>query len=77
MQQQGYLELYQKADGEEGTVVLNEDHTGVLKFQDDLDVIWQSTKMIVTSGDYEYEYTIEGDNLMLDYDGTWLTFIKQ
>lgn len=66
-----------KGEGEEGTVVLNDDHTGVLKFQDDIDVIWESTKLVVTSGDYEYEYTIEGDNLLVNYDDTWLTFVRK
>lgn len=59
-------------DGEEVTaefyVQLNEDHTGVIHMQDDVQVIWYSREGKVLSaetGEQIYEYVVEGDMLYL------------
>lgn len=66
----------ENADDAIGEIVLNEDHTGVLKMQDDVDILWGSTELMATDGSFNYEYTIEGDSLMINYDGQWMTFNK-
>ena len=62
------------ADGIEGEknavyyIQLNEDHTGVIHMQDDIQVIWYSREgkiLNAGTGDQIYEYTVEGDNLYL------------
>ena len=59
-------------------VQLDDDHTGVISMQDDIDVMWGSYELMRTSPDFEkYEYTIEGESLMLNLDGQWFTFEKQ
>ena len=58
------------------TVTLNEDHTGVLSVQDDIDIIWGSTELIAVDGSFRYEYTVEGDNLYVNYDGTWMELAR-
>ena len=69
----------EEIEGEEVTyeysVTLNEDHSGVISMQDDVYVMWGSTMLILA--DNSYEYTIEGDNLMINMDGNWLTFTKE
>lgn len=59
------------------TIELNEDHTGVLKMQDDIAVTWTSIQLI--GEDFSHEYTIEGDTLLVDLfdDGSWISFEKQ
>ncbi len=59
-------------DGQEVTaefyVQLNEDHTGVIHMQDDVQVIWYSREGKVLSaetGEQIYEYVVEGDMLYL------------
>lgn len=59
-------------DGQEVTaefyVQLNEDHTGVIHMQDDVQVIWYSREGKVLSaetGEQIYEYAVEGDMLYL------------
>ena len=62
----------------EDVIILNEDHTGTLSFQDDVDIMWGSYElMCLWPNTGSYEYTIEGDSLMLNQDGMWLTFEKQ
>ena len=56
------------------TITLNEDHTGTFDFQDIVPVIWGTYLITTEDGSFEYEFSIEGDNIMLDYDGTWLSF---
>ena len=63
-------------DGATYSVTLNEDHTGVLSLQDDIDILWGETELMAADGDFTYEYTIEGENLYLNYDGQWLEFTK-
>ena len=69
----------EEIEGEEVTyeysVTLNEDHSGLISMQDDINVMWGSTMLI--QADNSYEYTIEGDNLMLNLDGNWLTFTRE
>ena len=66
----------QDAVEREHTITLNADHTGTLSFQDDVDILWSSTKLTSADGSSEFEYTIEGDALMLNMDGEWITFQK-
>jgi len=73
----------EEIEGEEQTVTdtitLNEDHTGVMSFQDDINIIWTSTEIITESGDQRYEFTVEGDNLMINMNPgeEWLTFERK
>lgn len=62
------------ADGIEGEesgeyyVLLNEDHTGVIHIQDEVQIIWYSRDGIILNaetGEQIYEYTVEGDSLYL------------
>ena len=49
-------------------VQFNEDHTGVIHMQDDVQVIWYSRDGVVLSaetGEQIYEYNVEGDSLYL------------
>jgi len=57
-------------------LVLNDDHNGVLSIQDDVDIIWGSNYTMATDGSFKYDFSIEGDNLYLNYDGKWLEFNK-
>lgn len=70
-------ELDGQAVSAEYSVTLNDDHTGKVRMQDDIDVIWGSYELIYASGDGSYEYDIEGDNLMLNLDGVWITFERK
>lgn len=69
----------EEIEGEEVTyeysVTLNEDHSGVISLQDDIYVMWGSNMLI--QADNSYEYTIEGDNLLLKWDDNWLSFTKE
>ncbi len=77
----GYIPgTYSMTDEDTGavySVVLNEDHTGVLSFQDDVDIFWGSYEIIEAAGQNTYEYTIEGDDLLLEMDGIWVTYTKE
>ena len=70
----GVYELTEET-GEIRQVILNEDHTGMLVFQDQIEILWGSTELIAP--DSVYSYTIEGENLYLDLDGEWLCFEKK
>ena len=63
-------------DGAINSITLNEDHTGVLSMQDDIDILWSSIELVAEDGSFRYEYTIEGDSLLVNYDGQWMTFNK-
>lgn len=69
----------EEIEGEEVTyeysVTLNEDHSGVISMQDDLYVMWGSD--ILIQADNSYDYTLEGDSLILDMDGIMLTFTRE
>lgn len=54
--------------GTEYYVELNDDHTGLIHMQDDVDIIWYSREGEILSaetGEQIYEYTVEGDSLYL------------
>lgn len=63
-------------DGATGTITLNEDHTGVISFQDDVDILWGSIELSAVDNSFQYEYTIEGDSLHVNYDGEWMELSK-
>ena len=56
---------------------LNHDHTGFLSLQDDIPILWGYKKIMGTQGDFFYDYTLDGDRLTLNYDGTELEFIRE
>lgn len=58
------------------TIVLNEDHTGIMEIQDSVPITWTSTHLITDGTGERNEYTIEGDSLLVDQfnDGNWLTY---
>ena len=65
-------EVTDELDGKEFTVEyyvqFNEDHTGVVSMQDDMNVIWYSREgkvLNAETGEQVYEYTVEGDSLYL------------
>jgi len=68
----------EEIEGKEETVtdriVLNADHTGTLSFQDDVPLVWSSFELIVNNGDERYEYTVEGDSLMVKSGEEWISF---
>ena len=64
-------------DGATLSVTLNEDHTGVLSIQDDVDILWGSIELMAADGSFTYEYNVEGDNLYINYDGQWTEFVRQ
>ena len=41
-----------------------------------MDILWGSIELMAADGSFTYEYTIEGDSLMVNYDGQWLEFAK-
>lgn len=70
---------YVSADEEGGFVILKDDNTGSLNFQDVIDITWDGDAYKITekeSGN-SYPYTIDGDELTLDYDGNKLVFTKK
>ena len=60
----------------EHTITLNDDHTGKMVIQDEINIIWSSNELMNEDGSYAYEYTIEGDDLLVNFDGEWVTFSK-
>ena len=78
----------EEIEGEETTaeyfVQLNEDHSGVIHLQDEIPVIWYCRDGVIldaSTGKQIYEYTVEGDSLMLwdsnDENAETLTFEKE
>lgn len=62
----------------EESIVLNPDHTGILSLQDNVDIIWGSKELTqADTPDYSWEYSIEGESLLLNLGGEWTTFEKQ
>ncbi len=51
---------------------LYDDHTGTLIMQDEVKVLWGSNSLMADGA--EYQYTIEGDNLYLEWEGDWLEY---
>jgi|GEM_PF-954780 len=69
---------YVELDNDEGdySITLNEDHTGVMHLQDDAEIVWGSASLRDWMNDAEYEYTVEGERLYVNFDGTWVEFGK-
>ena len=74
-------EFTDELDGQEVTavyqVVLNEDHTGTLSIQDEVPMMWGSNELMAYDLSFRYEYTVEGDSLMVNFDGMWQTFTRE
>ena len=60
----------------EHTITLNDDHTGKMVIQDEVNIIWSSNELISEDGSSAYEYTIEGNELLVNFDDEWVTFTK-
>lgn len=58
------------------TIVLKDDHTCELTFQDTVEGKWDENKIMLDNGN-EYEYKLEDGNLSLNQDGIWSTFLKE
>ncbi len=59
-------------------ISLNEDHTGTAKLDEDIPVFWGSYELIAADrANTTFEYSIEGDDLYLNYNGDWLSFAKE
>ena len=78
----------EEIEGEETTaeyyVQLNADHSGVIRLQDEIPVIWYCRDGIIldaSTGKQIYEYTVEGDSLMLwdnsDENAETMTFERE
>lgn len=57
-------------------IILKKDHTGTIIFQDQIPVYWGSYLLTEKNTGKSYEYTIEGDMLMLNLDDQWIEFEK-
>lgn len=57
-------------------IILKKDHTGTIIFQDQIPVYWGSYLLTEKSTGRTYEYTIEGEMLMLNLDDQWIEFEK-
>lgn len=60
---------------ENGIVVLNIDGSGTLTFQDTVPMVWNDKEIKTASN--SYPYTVNGDTLTINMDGTELTFSKE
>ncbi len=63
-------------DGVTNSITLNEDHSGLLSIQDDIEIMWTSHEIMATDGSFKYEYKLNGDELTVDYDGNEKVFKK-
>lgn len=72
------MEETEEIEGEEMTyeysITLNEDHSGVISMQDDINMMWGSNLLI--GADFSYDYSVDGDKLTVDMDGNQLTFTR-
>jgi len=60
------------------TIILNEDHTGMMSFQDDIKILWGSYQLIEYESGKKYEYKVEGDCLYANLNGDeWLEFTRK
>lgn len=61
------------------TVTMNAGHTGTLSFQDDIDFVWSSIEIIENESGSKYEFTVEGDTLMINFnqDSNWASFERK
>lgn len=58
------------------TIILRPDHLGSITFQDRIPVYWGSAALTEKNAERSYEYTLDGDTLVLNYNGEKLTFKK-
>jgi hypothetical protein len=72
------MEETEEIEGEEMTyeysITLNEDHSGVISIQADINMMWGSNLLI--GADFSYDYSVDGDKLTVDMDGNQLTFTR-
>lgn len=72
------MEETEEIEGEEMTyeysITLNEDHSGLISMQDDINMMWGSNLLI--GADFSYDYSVDGDKLTVDMDGNQLTFTR-
>ncbi len=63
----------------EQSVTLNEDHTGKIVMQDEVNIIWTSYQLLYEDGTTAFEYDIEGDIILLHMGegDDWVEFEKQ
>ena len=57
------------------SIVLREDHSCEMTFQDTVCGEWTGTEILINWGD-DYEYSVEGDSLYLNMNGNWVEFKK-
>lgn len=73
-------ETTEEIEGEDITsedkLILNEDHHGVMSFQDDVNIVWDDRMIMGEDGSFAYTYTKDGDKITLDYDGNGMEFVK-
>ncbi len=60
----------------ENTITLTDDHKCEISAQDTITGTWTGTELVMDNGN-TYEYTIEGDSLLYNMDGMWLTFERK
>ena len=59
------------------SITLKEDHTGIVSGKEEIPVYWYSWKLVGETSDYEHEYTIEGDSLLLKMGDVWAEYAKK
>lgn len=59
------------------SITLKEDHTGIVSGKEEIPVYWYSWKLVGETSDYEHEYTIEGDSLLLKIGDAWAEYAKK
>ena len=57
-------------------VTLNEDHSCEMTVQDTISGSWTSTELIMDDGE-RYEFTIEGDELLLKQGDEWISYSRE
>ena len=60
------------------SVVLKKDHTGVITDAKGkkTNIMWGSIELTDTDNNKDYEYTIEGESLMMKVGNDWVSFTK-
>ncbi|MCR4745254.1 MAG: hypothetical protein K5894_08495, partial [Lachnospiraceae bacterium] len=62
---------------DEGKITLNEDHTGTLSLQDNIDINWSTHEITAVDGSFNYEFATEGGDIQLNLDDMWIDFKKE
>lgn len=57
-------------------IILKEDHSGKLLSKKEIPVIWGSYQFTEKNTENTYEYTIEGESLLLNIDDKWIEYDK-